>query len=210
MILKKDTPLLVVISGPSGSGKTTIAKEILSKNKKMYFSVSYTTRERREKEVNKKDYFFIDEEKFKNMIKEKKFLEYARVYNHFYGTARELVLREFKKNKDVLLDIDVKGALQVKKAVETQYIASVLKRKSVFIFIVPPSKKELKKRLISRNTDNKEEVISRLKNVEEELRYVNNYDYLVVNDNLSDAVDVVDNIIKVEKYKIKKEEIVWN
>ncbi len=204
MILKKNTPLLVVISGPSGSGKTTIATEILSKNKNIAFSVSYTTRERREKEVNKKDYFFIDEEKFKNMIKEKKFLEYALVHNHFYGTARELVLREFKKNKDVLLDIDVKGATQIKK------VARLLKIKSVFIFIVPPTEAELKKRLISRSADNYEEVIKRLKNARQELRYVNNYDYLVVNDNLKDAVDTIGNIIKVEKYKIKKEEIIWN
>lgn len=204
MILKKNTPLLVVISGPSGSGKTTIVREVLSKNKKMYFSVSYTTRERRGKEVNKKDYFFIDEEKFKNMIKEKKFLEYAKVHNHFYGTARELVLNNLKNNKDVVLDIDVKGALQVKKA------ARLLKIKSVFIFVVSPSERHLKKRLTSRNTDNREEVIKRLKNAREEIRQVINYDYLVVNDNLSDAVEKVSNIIKVEKYKIQKEEIVWN
>ncbi|MBT9174916.1 MAG: Guanylate kinase [candidate division WS2 bacterium] len=204
MILKKNIPLLVVISGPSGSGKTTIVREILSKSKNIVFSISYTTRERREKEINKKDYFFINEEKFKNMIKEKKFLEYAKVHNHFYGTARELVLRELKKNKDVLLDIDVKGALQVKKA------SRLLKIKSVFIFVVPPSKKELKKRLTSRSTDICEEVIKRLKNAEEELRYVNNYDYLVVNDNLFSAVEKISSIIKVEKYKIKKEEIAWN
>lgn len=204
MIFKKNIPLLVVISGPSGSGKTTIVREVLSKNKKMHFSVSYTTRERRGKEVNKKDYFFIDEEKFKNMIKEKKFLEYAKVHNHFYGTRLDKVLNNLKNNKDVILDIDVRGALQVKKAVR------LLKIKSVFIFIVPPSEKELKKRLTSRNTDNKEEVIKRLKNAREEMRYVINYDYLVVNDNLSDATIKVSNIIKVEKYKIQKEEIVWN
>lgn len=204
MILKKNTPLLVVVSGPSGSGKTTIVREVLSKNKKMTFSVSYTTRERRGKEVNKKDYFFIDEEKFKNMIKEKKFLEYAKVHNHFYGTARELVLNNLKNNKDVVLDIDVRGALQVK------YAARLLKIKSVFIFVVPPSERHLKKRLTSRNTDVCEEVIKRLKNAREEMRYVINYDYLVVNDNLSDAVEKVSNIIKVEKYKIQKEEIVWN
>lgn len=185
---RKNNHLIIVISGPSGSGKTTIVKKLLAENKNLIFSPSYTTRKKREGEVQGKDYFFVSLDKFKKMIKEKKFLEYAKVHNNFYGTSKEFVLKKIKKN-DIVLDIDVKGALQLKKVIKK------LNLKSIFIFIMPPTFRELKKRLILRQTDTKEEILRRMSVAKKEIKYKNDYDYVVKNDNLEDAVRKINSII---------------
>lgn len=186
--------LLIVVSGPSGCGKGTICNELLKRNNNVNISISATTRKPRVGEIDGQSYFFVSEEKFKEMIENNEFIEYAHVHSNFYGTPKKFVLDKLGKGEDVLLEIDVQGALQIKK----------IYPKGVYIFILPPSMDELKDRIIKRGTETESDILKRLKTAYEELNYAKEYDYLVVNDELLDAVGKVESIITAEKCKTER------
>lgn len=177
--------ILLVTSGPSGTGKTTICKELLSNNKNLYFSVSCTTRPQRKGEINGKDYYFVTKEEFKKRVDNKEFIEHALVHDNYYGTLKSEALNKLQNGIDVLLDIDVQGAMQIKNETKNDHL---LKKCSEFVFIAPPDFSILEQRLRSRGTDNEIVIQKRLIDAKEELKCYVDYDYLVINDNLEQAV----------------------
>lgn len=185
--------LLIVISGPSGTGKGTICKELM-KNNNFWFSVSSTTRDPREGEIHGESYYFMDKEKFEDNIKENDFLEYAKVYDNYYGTPKSKVIEMLDKGKDVILEIDIQGALQVKE----NY------KEGIFIFLLPPSMEELKNRIINRGTETEESIMKRFKSAYKEINYVSKYNYAVVNDQIHDAVKKIQSIIVAEKCRVDR------
>ena len=187
-------PVLVVISGPSGVGKTTIIKAVLARRKDLIFSVSCTTRPKRPGEVHGKDYFLITEEEFKGMIERGEFLEWATVHGHLYGTPRRFVEEAFNKGKSVLLDIDVQGALKVMETFKD----------GVFIFVAPPSLEALKERLKKRGTEDQESIRRRLEDATWELKHIDKFQYLIVNEDLDEAIYDLDSIITAEKIKVSR------
>lgn len=185
---------LLVISGPSGSGKGTVSKELLSRNEDIVFSISSTTRKPRPTEIDGVNYFFLEEEEFKKKVEENQFLEHAFVHTNYYGTPRDFVLQEIDKGEIVLLEIDVQGALQVKKNYKNV----------VFVFLLPPTMDELRNRIIKRGTESEEDIETRFKNAFEELDFVGEYDYFVVNDKVENAVLDIEHIIQAEKLRVKR------
>lgn len=182
--------LLLVVSGPAGVGKGTIDGILLERHSNIKLSVSATTRKPRPGEIDGVHYFFIDEDRFKSMIEENAFLEYMHVFNmHYYGTPRTYVEQELKAGHDVLLEIDVQGAMRVKKAYPD----------AVLVFIAPPSMSALKERLIGRNTETPEQIEKRFATAHDEVRMMDRYDYIVVNDVLDIAVSRMEHIIQAEK-----------
>ena len=187
--MERQKGLLIVISAPSGTGKTTLCHMLLEEFPNMEFSISYTTRKPRPGELNGRDYFFVDRKTFERMIEEGDFLEWAEVYGNLYGTSKSQVLKALEEGKDILLDIDTQGALQVKKNFP----------EAVLIFILPPSLKELERRLKKRGTDDEETIKKRLQIAREEIRKALEYDYIVVNDILEVAFERLRSIITAEK-----------
>ena len=182
---------IFVISAPSGSGKTTLTNALIKRGRCLVRSVSMTTRSRRKGERNKKDYYFVTEKEFKKHISRGGFLEWAKNFRNFYGTPRRFVEDSIKKGKDVILAIDVKGAMQIRKAVPA----------AVLIFVVPPSRRELRRRLRKRNTEHKTSISTRLKVAGKEMTYIPKYDYVVVNDSIEKAVGKLRTIIAAERCK---------
>lgn len=182
--------VLFVISGPSGVGKGTIAKKLIERNANYSLSISCTTRNPREGEVNAREYFFITKEEFENMINQNGFLEYSNHFENYYGTPKEFVLEKLRTN-DVLLEIDVNGGLNVKKSFN----------QAILIMILPPSVEEVRKRLVKRGTESLDKINSRMKRMEFELAKKEFYDYCVVNDDLDTAVKEIEQIINNEKNK---------
>ena len=186
--MTKPEGILLVISGPSGAGKGTICKALLEKRPDMAYSISCTTRQPRNGEVDGKNYFFKSREEFENMIANDGFLEHADVYGNYYGTPKAYVMDQVAQGKDIILEIDPQGALQVKKNYPN----------GVFVFIVPPSLTELSKRIYNRGTDAVDVIKKRLSAATSELAYASRYDYIVVNDEVEKATSKVNNIVSTE------------
>jgi guanylate kinase len=185
---------LLVLSGPSGSGKGTVSQQLMKENKEIVFSTSVTTRTPRPNEVDGDNYFFASMEEFEKMVENDDLLEYAFVHTNYYGTPKKFVFDEIEKGEIVLLEIDVQGALQIKE----KY------KEAVFIFLLPPTMSELKNRLIKRDTENEEEINTRYKNAFKEIDFVGEYDYFVVNREVSEAVRDIENIIAAERLRVKR------
>lgn len=178
---------LIIISGPSGSGKSTIREQIVKNNKNIWYSISMTTRKPRINEKNEIDYYFVTKEEFLKEIENNNFYEYAEVYKDiYYGTPKNKVKEMLNKGYDVILEIDVDGALQIKEQ----------DKDAILIFIMPPSIEELKNRLENRKTDSKEKIKERLDKALYEISFKDKYDYIVLNDNIDKAVKELENIIK--------------
>lgn len=188
---------LLVISGPSGVGKGTVLHDLMNTQKNLVYSVSVTTRKQRPGEIEGVSYFFKSHEEFEKMIEEDKFLEYAKVHDNYYGTPKEFVEEKINEGKIVILEIDVQGALNVKKNIDN----------GVYIFLAPPSLSELKNRIVNRGTETESDINLRMHNARKELSYIKDYDYLVVNDHLNSAINLVNEIINAEKHKVFREEI---
>ena len=185
--------LLYVISGPSGAGKGTICKRVLDELD-IDLSISMTTRKPREGEVHGVNYYFVTREEFQERIAEDGFFEYAQVYENYYGTPKQMVMEQLAKGRDVLLEIDTQGALNVKNAYP----------EGVAIFLLPPSLEELRKRLTGRGTETPEAIELRLSKTLNEISCMTEYDYCVVNDDLEVAVDRVVSIMKAEHSKVSR------
>ena len=182
--------VMIILSSPSGAGKTTLVK-MLSEVDNYEVSISHTTRQPRPSEVPNKDYFFVDENEFNRLIKNEEFLEYAKVFNNFYGTTRTPVIDKLNKEKNVLFDIDWQGADQIKN--------KKLDYKLITFFILPPSKEELFDRLSNRDMKDKLIVEERMKQFERDVLHWINYDYVVINDNLEKCFSKIKNLIEAEK-----------
>ena len=180
-----DQNIMVILSSPSGVGKTTLTKKIQQKYRSFKISVSHTTRAARSNEVEGVDYFFINHSQFEKLIKEKKFYEYAKIFDNYYGTLKSNV-DENIKNNDILFDIDWQGTKQLSKFNNLNLIK---------IFLIADNKEELKKRLLKRNQDSKEEVEKRLASFEEDIQHWNDYDYILVNKNLDVCFKQIEQII---------------
>ena len=180
---------MVILSSPSGAGKTTLVK-LLSKNKSFHISISHTTRKPRLNEIADKDYYFVDHDKFENLIKNEEFLEYAKVFNHLYGTTRTPVIEKLEKSENVIFDIDWQGADQIKN--------KKLNYKLITFFILPPSKEVLFERLSNRHTQDKLIVEERMKQFGRDVLHWINYDYVVINDNLDQCYSRINNLIEAE------------
>ena len=189
MSLRKDG-IIVVLSSPSGAGKTTLVKKIAQENN-FKISISYTTRKPRTNEANGKDYFFISEEKFKNLIDNNEFLEYAKVFGNYYGSSKNQVFEKLDKGENVIFDIDWQGTEQIKK--------QKLNYKIITFFILPPSKSELFNRLKNRDMKDKNIVEERMNQFNEDITHWQNYDFVVINDNLQKCYEEIISFINKKK-----------
>jgi len=191
----KDDSIMVILSSPSGAGKTTISKKIQQKHQNFKISVSHTTRKPRPNEIEGIDYFFLTKDQFQNKVDNNEFYEHAKIFGNYYGTSKKSVLDLLKNKNDILFDIDWQG---------TQQLSQHKELKLTKIFILPPSKEELKNRLIQRNQDKLEIVSERLKSYENDLIHQKDYDFVVVNDNLEICFKKVEEIIISEKNRLSK------
>ena len=187
--------LLIVVSGPSGTGKGTICKQLLHTVSDLKLSISATTRAPRADEAQGVSYSFLEKEQFERMIDHHELLEYANVYDNYYGTPKKYVIDEINKGNDVLLEIDIQGALQVKQKYP----------QGVFVFILPPSMEELKKRIVSRGSETEDSLNKRYKSATEEIGFVREYNYFIINDEVDVAVEKLKAIILAEKCKITED-----
>ena len=188
MSSKKDG-IMLILSSPSGAGKTTLVN-LLSKSRDFHISISHTTRKPRINEIQDKDYHFVDNNKFESLIKKDEFLEYAKVFNHFYGSTKTPVINNLKSGKNVVFDIDWQGAEQIKN--------KKLEYKLITFFVLPPSKKVLFNRLSNRDMKDKLIVEERMKVFDKDIQHWMNYDYVVINDNLQDCFNQICNLIDSE------------
>ena len=185
---------LYVISGPSGVGKGTVVSEFLNNNKEVFLSVSATTRAKRNGEEEGVNYYYKTQEEFVKMIENNEFMEWAQFCNNYYGTPKATVEKILDSGKDVILEIEVQGAMQVKKNFP----------ESIFVFVLPPSISELEKRLVNRGTESEEVVKLRIETAKKEIAYAKEYDYLLVNDTVLETVEKLSGIIASERCKTER------
>ena len=200
MIRRKNTGQIIVISAPSGAGKGTVIAELLKNdNESRWLSVSATSRSMREGEKEGVNYYYITEEDFKEKIENDYFLEYTNYAGNFYGTPKEYIKQHLEKGIDVILEIEIEGATNIKKLIP----------EALFIFIMPPSLKDLVKRLKKRGTESNDKIIKRFHEAYKEINEVTKYNYVVVNDKVEDTVDTIEAIIKAEKCRVDRIEEVY-
>ncbi len=174
--------IIVILSSPSGAGKTSLVKEISLKNN-YFISISHTTRKPRSNEIDGKDYFFINQNEFKELISKRKFLEYAKVFNNYYGSSEDVVFEKLDKGKNVIFDIDWQGTEQIKE--------KKLRYKIITIFILPPSRKELFNRLLNRDKNDEKNAAERMKQFDKDVIHWKNYDLVVVNDDFNKCYEKI-------------------
>ena len=196
MVKIKKEGVLLVISSPSGTGKTTICKKLLEYDKNIHLSVSVTTRKKRKNEVEGIDYYFKTKKDFLNLKSENSFIENAFVFENYYGTLKSEVLEQLEKGIDVLIDIDWQG---------TRQITQAMKGNLIKIFLLPPSIDELKKRLSNRNSDSVEEINFRMSRALKEIKHYDEYDYVLVNNNLDKTFQQIVKILESERLKLSKQ-----
>lgn len=199
MIKTNNKGLLIVVSGPSGAGKDTICQKLIKENSNIWMSVSMTTRKPRPLEKDGIDYFFVSNEEFENKINDNTFLEYASYNDNYYGTPKDKVEEKLNEGKDVILVIDINGAVNIKKIIPS----------ALFIFIMPPDMETLKNRLIDRKTESKDKVVQRFITAYNEVNNYKKYNYVVVNDKVEDAVNKVKSIIQSEKCRVDRIEDIY-
>ena len=195
MVKKEKNGIYIILSSPSGAGKTTIARKLVKKDKNLKLSISYTTRIKRSNEKDKKDYFFITKKEFNSLKKKGFFIEWAKVFNNYYGTSLSKTKKIFHSGKDILFDIDWQGSRKIKKKIGQNVIN---------IFILPPTKKELIKRLNKRAQDPKDVVKQRLSFFKTELSHWKEYQYVLINDDLQKTTNNILSIINSERIKRSK------
>ncbi len=189
-----ENKVMVVLSSPSGAGKTTITKKIQQKYQSFKISVSHTTRPPRPNEIDGVDYNFISNDEFKKLIEKGEFYEYAKIFDNYYGTLKKSVDQLSKKN-DIIFDIDWQGTKQLSKFKELNLIK---------VYLIPPNKTELKKRLINRNQDSSEEVKRRFDGFDQDIKHWKDYDYILINKNLEQCYQQIEKIIHLHKFKFIK------
>ncbi len=184
---------LFVVSAPSGAGKTTLCNKLLQDYEDLIYSVSYTTRAPRFDEIDGKDYFFISVEKFKQMIDNDEFIEWAEVHGNYYGTSKKFIEENLRQGKNIILDIDPQGARQLKSKLDF----------GIYIFIIAPSMKDLRERLINRRTETEDKINLRLSNAKKEIAYFRDYDYIIVNKDLISSYKELESIYIAEHLRTK-------
>ncbi len=199
MIKTKKQGLLIVLSGPSGSGKNTVCDIVKQNNKNIWESISMTSRKPRKNEIEGQSYYFVSETEFENKIKNNKMLEYAKFAGNYYGTPKEEVQKHLDEGYDVILVIEIQGALQIKKKLD----------EALFVFLLPPSMEELQKRLKLRNTESEEKVMERFKTAYNEINELTKYNYVIINDDKTDAASKLEAIIKAERCRVDRIEEVF-
>ena len=197
--------ILFVLSSPSGAGKTSLSRKLLERNKNHFLSISYTTRPPRPGEIHESDYYFIDDGMFNEMLKRDEFLESAKVFDHYYGTPKSPIIAAIESGKDVLFDIDWQG---------TQQLMNSLQDDLVKVFVLPPSAKELEKRLLKRNQDTNKTVKDRMSKASNEISHYAEYDYIIVNEDFEDSLVNIESILVAEGLKrsrqLKIQEVINN
>lgn len=199
MIKSNKKGSLIVLSGPSGAGKGTICNEVLNNNKNVWLSISCTSRKPRNGEIDGVNYYFLSKDEFESKIENNGFLEYAIYNDNYYGTPRDKIKEKLDQGIDVILEIEVQGALKVKELV----------KEAIFIFILPPSMEELKARLKNRGTETEEKILKRFKTAYNEINEINKYNYVVVNDKIDSAVSKINAILLAEKCRVDRIEEVY-
>lgn len=192
MINKKG--LLLVVSGPSGTGKGTICKDIVAKHEDINLSISATTRNPRVGEVEGKSYFFKTKEEFEAMVDRGEFLEHAMIYDNYYGTPKKAIFDELDMGRDVILEIEMQGAMQIKEVYP----------QAVFIFVLPPSLQELRNRIVGRGTETEEQIEKRFNSAYDEIKLLGDYDYFIFNNIVEKSAEEILNILEVEKNKVSR------
>ena len=192
----KERGILAVVSGFSGAGKGTIMKGLMNRYDNYALSISATTREPREGEVHGREYFFVSEEEFEDMIREDRLPEYARYVDHYYGTPKDYVMSQMEAGKDVILEIEIQGALKVKEKFP----------ETLLIFVAPPSAEELKRRLVNRGTETADVIDARMKRACEEAEQMDRYDYLLINDEIDRCVEELNSLIQGQHRRMTLQE----